>query len=413
MSELRAQLVVIGAGPAGIAAAACAAESGLDTLLVYDAEKPGGQIWRPGAGVPRIAAAWLERLARSGARMQPATSVVDAVHDGQWRLLAEQDARAVHIGARALIIATGARERFLPFPGCTLPGIIGVGAAQALVKSGMSVHGRRVVVAGSGPLLFPVAASLQRAGATVALVAEQASASAVQRFAFGLWRTPARIVDAARYRTQFRAPYRTGTWVTHARGASRVSDVVMMDGSALRCDLLCVGYGLVPSTELPRLLGCEMSGGSVGVDATQRTSVPDVYCAGEPTGIAGMAAALVQGQIAGYAAAGRDGRARKLYGQRARQAEFASRLDRAFALRAELRTLAQPDTIVCRCEDATFESIAACVSARDAKLYARAGMGPCQGRVCGPALELMFGWQPDSVRPPLSPTMIGTLADER
>ena len=173
---LAAEVAVVGAGPAGIASATRAAEAGADVLVIDDGPGPGGQIWKtPARGKAAPGATrWLERLRRAGARLLPRAQIVLA---GSGRLYAEDVAsggRTIEIRAAKIIVATGARERFLPFPGWTLPNVIGVGAAQALVKSGATLRGRRVVVAGSGPLLLAAAASLAAGGAAVVAVAEQA-----------------------------------------------------------------------------------------------------------------------------------------------------------------------------------------------------------------------------------------------
>jgi NADPH-dependent 2,4-dienoyl-CoA reductase/sulfur reductase-like enzyme len=287
-----------------------------------------------------------------------------------------------------------------------------VGAAQALLKAGARFAGRRVVVAGSGPLLLPVAAVLTHAGARLSVVAEQAPASSVARFAASLWRWPGRWWQAARYRASFlRARYRPGAWVVRAAGDHAVREVTLTDGGRTwtePCDALCVGYGLVPATELARLLGCDVTDGQVAVDASQRTTRPGVYCAGEPTGIAGLEASLVEGAIAGLAATGRAATP-ALDAARAGQRRFADRLRNAFALRAELRELPGPDTIVCRCEDVRYGRFQPDWSTRQAKLYTRAGMGPCQGRVCGAALEFLLGYGADTVRLPVAPARVGTL----
>ena len=145
----------------------------------------------------------------------------------------------------------------------------------------------------------------------------------------------------------------------------------------------------------------------VTVDENQQTSISNVYCAGEPTGIAGVDAARLQGQIAGLTAAGDTQYAGRLHRRRNAEAAFGKAMNRAFALRPEVRALAQPDTIVCRCEDVRYRDLAAQVSElggwTDAKLQTRCGMGPCQGRVCGPAIQKLFGWTNQSVRPPLYP----------
>src|SRR5436305_4926598 len=314
-AELAVDVAVVGAGPAGIAAACRAAEAGARVALLDENAAPGGQIWRAGAGShpPAAARRWLARLARSGARAVPRAAVVDA--DPAGNLLAEVDGRPLAVAWQRLVIATGARERFLPFPGWTLPNAIGVGAAQALLKSGLEVRGRAVVVAGTGPLLLPVAALLRARGARVALVAEQAPRGAVSRFARGLWRRPGKLLAAGRLRAGFRGtPYRLGAWVAAAAGEGRVEEVVWRDGAGEHrapCDLLCCAYGLVPNLELPRLLGCRLEGGFVAVDADQAAAaaadsgeVAAVYCAGEPTGIAGVEQALAEGEVAGLAAAG-------------------------------------------------------------------------------------------------------------
>jgi thioredoxin reductase len=419
---LDGDVAVVGAGPAGIAAACRAAESGARTVVLDEGLTPGGQIHRhlPGAEPPEAARRWIERLARSGAVVIGGASVFDVARHGEAFLLsAETPSGACAVTAKRVILATGARELFLPFPGWTLPGVMGAGGAQALLKSGASFAGRAAVVAGSGPLLLPVAASLAKAGADVALVAEQAGLSTVAGFGAGLARFPGKLLEAARYRAAFLgAPYRTGTWVAEARGAGCVESVVMTDGRKrfeVACDLAAVAFGLVPNTELARLCGCAMRASAVVVDENQETSVEGVFCAGEPCGVAGVDVAVAEGEIAGMAAAGRaDPAAEPALGRaRASGRRFAARVEGAFSPRAEIRGLARPDTIVCRCEDAPLSALASCSSAREAKLASRAGMGPCQGRVCGPALQFLFGWDSDTVRPPARPALIGHLTVSR
>ena len=135
-----------------------------------------------------------------------------------------------------------------------------------------------------------------------------------------------------------------------------------------------------------------------------------VYCAGEPTGIGGLELSLVEGQIAGYASVDLQDRARSMFGARERLRRFARLLNKTFALRDELKGLSQPETVVCRCEDVTFERMQACDSWRAAKLQTRCGMGPCQGRICGAASEFLFHWGMESVRPPIFPARLENLA---
>jgi NADPH-dependent 2,4-dienoyl-CoA reductase/sulfur reductase-like enzyme len=416
-----ADVAVVGAGPAGIAAATRLAESGRRIVLVDESPVVGGQIWRhrPGAHLPRAAARWIARLERSGATIECGTSVVDlhvARQSGRFVVGAEQGGAPLTIHAGSLVLATGARERFLPFPGWTLPGVVGVGGAQALVKSGLHVAGKRVVIAGSRPLLLPVADALSHAGARVRLVAEQAAISAVAGFAFGLLRRPATLVQAMRHRAAFaRTPYRTGTWVHSARGSGRLEEVTVTDGVRQRtiaCDMLCVGYGLVPNTQLPRLLGCHVDGGATVVDEHRQTSVLGAYAVGEATGVGGVDLAIVEGEIAALAITGDERAVSVLDRRRTALATTAAAMERAFAPRAELREVCTADTVVCRCEDTRLGALDARWSARQAKLYTRVGMGPCQGRICGPALEFIFGWPADAVRVPAEPALLSTLLAE-
>jgi NADPH-dependent 2,4-dienoyl-CoA reductase/sulfur reductase-like enzyme len=417
--NLPRRVVVIGGGPAGIAAASSAAETGARVAMIDEGPGPGGQIWRPAvhSRSPRVAREWIARLGASGAEVLRSTSVVDVERNDEcFVIIAESRGVGREIVADAVVIATGARERFLPFPGWTLPNVFGVGGAQALAKSGTSFREKRVVIAGSGPLLLPVAAYLSGAGAKVLTVAEQASFANVARFAAGLWRRPATLAQAIALRAAFATTrFSTGTWVVSARGDTAVRAVTLTDGEKTRtldCDVLCAAFGLVPNTELARLLGCNVDGGVVRIDDRQATTVPDVYCCGEPTGIGGVDLALSEGEIAGLAATGHAVSASLTTRRNAHRRE-AARLERAFALRSELLALANADTVVCRCEDVRWSAIDRRWSARQAKLYTRLGMGACQGRVCGAALECLLGWPADSVRVPTQPARCDTLIGHR
>jgi NADPH-dependent 2,4-dienoyl-CoA reductase/sulfur reductase-like enzyme len=383
-------VLVAGAGPAGVAAACAARASGCRVGVLDDNFAPGGQIWRGERN------RWLDRFRASGVEHFPAAQAIDAPAPG---VILSED-REFHY--RKLIVATGARERFLPFPGWTLPNVLGAGGLQAMAKSGLSVEGKRVVVAGSGPLLMAVASYLRRHGARVPVVAEQAPWGRVLRFAVSL--SPGKMAQALGMRP---AGYRAGCWPVEAR-ADRVA---LSDGRTVRCDYLACGFGLVPNTELAALLGCSIDDGAVRVNEFQETSRPDVYAAGEAVGIGGLDLALATGGIAGHHAAGCSAAARALFGARERALRFKDRMAAAFAPRDELRLLAGPRTIVCRCEDVALERLRGYSSWSEAKLHTRCGMGPCQGRVCGPAVRFLLGWTPDSIRPPLYPVPAGQLAN--
>ncbi|MEM8933054.1 MAG: FAD-dependent oxidoreductase, partial [Acidobacteriota bacterium] len=380
-------IVVVGGGPAGLAAAASAARNdALRIALVDNGPALGGQIWRRGASSRPVAAArpWLERLERSSVESIASAEVVDAGHPAKhrWSLVLNTPHGARRLICRRLILATGATERFLPFPGWTLPGVVGAGGLQALIKSGLEVAGRRVVVAGSGPLLLAVAALARDRGARVELIAEQAPARSLARFGLGLWRRPSTITQGLGLRARLLGvPYRPSTWPVRALGDRRLDAVVLRGprgDRTLECELLACGFGLVPETRLARWLGCAVVDGGVVVDAGQRTSVGRLLAAGELTGIGGVDAAVVEGRIAGYMASGQADRARSLLGRRRHGRRFASRLAEAFTLRDELRGLPTDETIVCRCEDVRWQAIRGHDDLRTCKLATRCGMGPCQ-----------------------------------
>ncbi|WP_186036993.1 NAD(P)/FAD-dependent oxidoreductase [Burkholderia gladioli] len=415
------EIVVVGAGPAGLAAARAAAGAGARVAILDDNPRAGGQIWRQGP-VFEPAAPLVESLAAlraSSVELIPGARVVAALPGRE--LLVEQasaEAGGAILGYDKLIVATGARELLLPFAGWTLPGVTGAGGLQALVKGGVPVRGERIVIAGSGPLLIAALATARQAGANVLAVVEQASARAVRGFALSLAATPSKLVQAARLTRGFiGVDYLTGGVLRAAHGSSRVeAATIEIEGRprVIECDRIACGYGLVPNLTLPLALGCELRDGAVAVDARQRTSREAVFAAGESTGIGGMELARAEGALAGLAAAGvdeGDRRVAALMREREVWRGFAARVARTFALGDAARALPPDDTVLCRCEDVTLGAARGYADARDAKLQTRCGMGACQGRVCGAAGAALLGWQEAAIpRPPFSPVRIGTLA---
>ncbi|HLH56425.1 MAG TPA: FAD/NAD(P)-binding oxidoreductase [Verrucomicrobiae bacterium] len=416
MNDSKFDVVIVGAGPAGIAAACSAAECGRSVVLIDETPWPGGQIWRgrQTSSRPKVATQWIDRLHNSGATVLDQTTVIGSA--GPGLLLAESKGRPCRVRWDKLIVATGARELFLPFPGWTLPGVTGAGGLLNLVKNGWPVAGKRVVIAGSGPLLLAAADGLLKHGAIIVEVAEQTSWSCVARFGVGLCRRPGKFFQAVNLKFTMRnVPCTYESWPVRADGSEKLQHVTLTNGQRTwhhDCDFLACAFGLVPNIELALCLGCEIKNGFVDVDARQQTGVKDIYCAGEVTGIAGADGALVEGQIAGYCAAGADHRAEALAGKRRSWHRFGSDLAKAFALRPELRVLAEDQTIVCRCEDVALGCLKTFSNWREAKLHSRCGMGPCQGRVCGPAVKEIFGWELESVRPPISPARVASLIAE-
>ncbi|MET9930280.1 MULTISPECIES: FAD/NAD(P)-binding oxidoreductase [unclassified Streptomyces] len=435
-------LAVVGAGPAGLAAAVEAARRGLRVVLVDAGDRPGGQYHRhpaPELGARRPGAlhhdwreftrrtAALDGLVRAGRVVHlPGHHVWTVLpEDTGWRLhaVAGPDEAAATVRARAALLATGSHERQLPFPGWTLPGVVGAGGAQAMLKSGLVLPGRRVVVAGSGPLLLAVAGSLAAAGARVPAVVEAGAYLGYSGFVPTLLRNPAKLAEGALHGS---ASLRHGTRllarhaVVEAHGSGRVEAVTVArldpdwrplpgTGRRIPCDALAVGHGLVPQLELATALGCATRTGADGtavlvLDAEQSTSVPGVWAAGETGGIGGARLAVVEGKLAALSIT------RTLLGARApepREAALRRHRDRLRAFAEAMGAVhrpgpgwtgwLRPDTEVCRCEEVPAARVTEAVDAlgaRDArtvKLLTRAGMGWCQGRTCGPAVAALAG----------------------
>jgi len=414
MNRNDTDILIVGGGAAGMSAAlAAASNSDFRVTVVDDNPQLGGQIWRAELGKTKSpeAVRLVEAIDRE--RINIVNNAQVFAECGDRSLAAEAPDGRIEFAYHKLIIATGARERFLPFPGWTLPNVFGAGGLQALVKGGLNVNGKRVVVAGTGPLLLAVAHYLNAKGARVLMIAEQVSAAVVRRFARGLWRFPAKMMEAAALRARLVGiKYMTDSWVTSAEGNAKLERINILSKGKIRrvaCDYLACGFHLVPNTELAELLGCRIENGCVSVDDLQQTTVENTLCVGEPTGIAGVESSIVEGTIAGLVASGQVDAARTHCAARDKANRFGTALNTAFGLRSELKTLADAETIVCRCEDVQYSRLVDFDDFRTAKLQTRCGMGACQGRVCGPATEFLFGWKPDSVRPPIFPVKLENL----
>lgn len=442
-------LVVVGAGPAGVAGALSAALAGLNVALVDGAARPGGQYFRhlpegfhagrPGAlhhGLDRFTRQWEALRERAAVLLGHRVWAVERDEQGVTVrcLEGDREERPRTVTGRRLLLATGAHDRPLPFPGWDLPGVLTAGGAQALLKGNLVVAGRRVVVAGTGPFLLPVAAGLAEAGADVRGVYEANGR-------LGLARHPllaaGKAGEAAGYAVSLarhRVPYHGRQAVIEAHGESGLTHVTVakldrhwrpVSTRTVECDILAYGYGFVPQLELPVQLGCatrhDADGGPVvAVDAGQRTSVPGVYAAGESTGVGGAVLAEVEGRIAGRTAAAdlgrRVGPLPVLLRRRERLSAFARALLTAYPVRPGWQRWLREDTLVCRCEEVPLSGVRearelGATDARSIKLLARPGMGWCQGRMCGYAVACLAGENVSAPRRPIAqPIRLGDLA---
>ncbi|TVZ96403.1 NAD(P)/FAD-dependent oxidoreductase [Streptomyces sp. BK340] len=455
----RPHLAVVGAGPAGLAGALAAAARGVRVTLLDAAELAGGQFYRQPAaalGARRPQAlhhqwrTW-ERLRDGLDRHIAAGRVTHLTDHHVWCVEGELGDFAVHalrgpaqeegvsVRADAVLLATGGYERVLPFPGWTLPGVVTAGGAQAMLKGGLVLPGRTAVVAGTGPLLLPVATGLAAAGARVAALVESAGPKTLLRRAPALVAQPDKLAEGAWYGGRLvRHGVRTlpRHTVVEAHGTDRLEAVTVgaldRDGRlrpgrvrSIPCDTLAVGHGMLPHTDLAETLGCTLSGTDVRVDDEQRTDVPGIWAAGETTGIGGAALSLAEGHIAGRSVAAR------LHGTtpdprrwaaaaraRTRLREFFAVLDTVYAPPADWAGRITDDTVVCRCEEVTAGQVRTAVGTlgagdlRTVKLLTRAGMGWCQGRMCGPAVAGLTGCPLAPGRRPFArPVPLGVLAD--
>lgn len=456
--------IVVGAGPGGMAAATEAAKAGGAVLLLDEYAQAGGQYYRrPGAGMTLVPTARLagygrdgegriEQAVKAGVRLRSDTLVWGAFKDGSLALYSNGHCEALRPGK--VILACGATERVVAFPGWTLPGVITAGAAQALLKGHGVLPGRKILMTGTGPLQVAVAAQLVQAGAKLVGVLEASKAGRLFGSGPRFWGQWGRLGEGIQYWRTLRSakvPMLFGRTVIRAAGNGSLSKVITAEldenwspiagtESELEVDTLCLGYGLVPNTKLARLAGCQLvydpaRGGHVPVlDDQMQSSVPGIFVVGEAAGIAGAKAAELQGVIAGVSAAlqlekGDPTQAKRSIeaAQRELKGEmrFAKSLNEVFAPRPGILDLLTDDTVICRCEEITAGRLLKdrpewTASLDAARTATRVGMGNCQGTMCETLVAQLLARETGKqvaevgtfhIRAPLKPLPIGPLAD--
>ena len=446
-------VVVIGAGPAGLAAAATAAEAGLSTLLLDENAGPGGQVWRAIASTP------VTKRDHLGADYWAGADLVDAVRSSSAEIIQRATVwsldRNLEIGvsvggassfvkARRVILATGALERPFPIPGWTLPGVMTAGAAQTMLKSSGLVPNGRTVIAGQGPLLWLLAAQILRLGGHIDRIldtTERRSYFFALPHAFAFVTSPYFAKGLALMReVRAKVPVVTGVSELAAAGDGQLATVTYAAGSrreTMPAELLLLHQGVVPNVNLAMAAGIEHCWDDLQLcwapvlDRDGSTSVEGIAIAGDGAGIGGAGAAIVRGRIAARAAV--EALAPATAAKLAPMSTFRASLAQAERGRAFLDTLFRPsrqfripsgDTIVCRCEEVSAKDILDAVAIgatgpNQLKAYRRTGMGPCQGRLCGLTVtELMAqarGKTPQEIgyyrlRAPVKPITLAELA---
>jgi NADPH-dependent 2,4-dienoyl-CoA reductase/sulfur reductase-like enzyme len=440
-------IAIIGAGPAGLAAAKVASEIGAEVIVLDSAPRPGGQYWRHRDGVQGYkshrASGYFDAVINSrnvtyihGAQVWSATRNKSSITLNYLQSGVEKT-----ITVEKLILTTGAYDRSIPFTGWELPGSMTPGAAQALLKGYGVVAGKKILVSGTGPFLLPVAVGLAEAGAEVLGIVEAHSPLRWLRSPLALILNPQKALELLYYLGKIRKyslKVYFGRAVIGFNGntatLSKLKSNLEAKGktSQIECDVVASGWGFNPDVTLGGILGCNQEvdlDGSVifTVDSEQRSSVENIWIAGEATGIGGADLALAEGEIAALSALNGSIPFSLIF-KRFRLQLFATALQRSYPVGNGWQSWIKPETKICRCEEVSHGEICQSVTelsaqdSRTSKLFTRAGMGLCQGRVCSRNVsEIIAGESGCKVldqerisysnRPIAAPISLGLLAD--
>ncbi len=463
------ELIVIGAGPGGMQAAITAANAGLQVTLIDSNPLPGGQYFKQipedfsvsdDSNHQKEAFSLINDLNNPLIKFFSKTLVWGIFHNPKtnlWQTTFQGENCPARLETSTIIIASGAYDRSIPFPGWDLPGVITAGAAQVMVKSQGILPGKRVIVSGTGPLQLAAAANLVDAGAEVLEILE-CNRNLLQKgfphltSVWGQWKRMQEGFDYAGSLLKARVPYRVGSCVVSVTGDGKVEEatIAKLDAQGypikasfrnVAVDTVVVGYGLTPSTEFFRLLDLDMSySDATGVYIPKRneffqTSDPGIYAIGDCAGIGGAGLAMLEGKIAASYIAMQSGHLtdshfksmlKQMKIRLKREQKFAKMLEDVFGLPKGLFTLAEPDTIICRCEQISLAEVKEAVSfgaqsITDIKNITRSGMGNCQGRTCGSILTQILAHESHRspadghylhIRPPVHPILLNNIEEK-
>ena len=451
--ELRHQVIVVGAGPAGLNAAKYAANAGCEVALIDAGKRLGGQYWRH-TGAHNFDQSLHQdfdsaSLLMDAVRANPRITIYSQTTIWSASIINEEIVLRTKSGAfvtQRLILATGAYDRTIPFPGWDIPGVMTAGAAQSLLKGSGVIVGKNIVVAGTGPFLLPVAAALSTHGADSVKLFEASSRTAWLPHLHILLLNPTKIFDALTYFKVLRSRkvkmnYRSAVIAAHADDSGVLKSVTVakinsnfevLSEQEIECDVAAISFGFTPDIALAASLGLVARVGDDGatyisVDGNQRATTSSenfqIFAAGELTGVGGSDLALVEGAIAGLAAAGSSQSKRTLVKLRKRLARFAKALLRVYPIQSGWQRWLKPDTTICRCEEVDYQEfleagqMLGASDARSMKLMTRCGMGMCQGRICTRNIfDLLQSSDEDRIRgsqrPIITPITLGELAQE-
>jgi len=459
-------VVIIGGGPAGLAAALEVAKTGLRCMVIEENPQLGGQIYRqiPNAfevlNAPAFGVDYAQGLTlldtfsqvKHLVDLRTGTTVLGIWNDHE--ILWATDSNSGKLYAEQIILATGAYERPVPFPGWTLPGVMTAGGVGVLVKTQQVRPGERALVAGVGPLLLATAVLLHRVGVEIAAVLDASEAPWLRDEPWGLADEHRWIANARQHAAMLRAagiPLLANHTVFEAQGLERVERVVYgpVDPTTwtpqheqaviTNVDLVTLRFGFIPNIELSVVAGChhvyqpQFESWVPMRSSLMRTTQPGIFSVGDCAGIGGVLMALDEGCVAGIAAAEQAGTLDRETALKKREAPLQrlkslatlrQSLDEVARVRPGLNALIAPDTLVCRCEEVYRQEVddAIAQGAQDlqaVKLLSRIGMGSCQGRQCRPSMGMYLcqtlGRTPEQVglinpRAPVKPVTLGALA---